>query len=93
MKKISADHIFPVSSEPIPDGVVILDDHGKILALDHRENHDPASLEVHRGVIVPGPGLVAITAARVDWLASCSGGGGCPGGRRLVPGRIDRRHR
>jgi aminodeoxyfutalosine deaminase len=54
MKKISADYIFPVSSEPIKNGVVILGDHGKIQALDHRENHDPASLEVHRGVIVPG---------------------------------------
>jgi len=54
MKKITADHIFPITSPPIKNGVVILDDHGKILALDRRENHDPASLETHRGAIVPG---------------------------------------
>lgn len=54
MKKLTADYIFPVNSAPIRNGVVVLDDHGKILALDNRENHDPASLEVHRGVIVPG---------------------------------------
>lgn len=54
MKKLTADYVFPVNSAPIRNGVVVLDDHGKILALDNRENHDPASLEVHRGVIVPG---------------------------------------
>ncbi len=54
MKKLTADHIFPITSAPIKNGVVILDDQGKILALDRRENHDPASLEVHRGAIVPG---------------------------------------
>lgn len=54
MKKLTADYIFLVNSAPIRNGVVVLDDHGKILALDNRENHDPASLEVHRGVIVPG---------------------------------------
>ncbi len=54
MQKLTADHIFPITSAPIKNGVVILDDHGKILALDRRENHDPTSLELHRGVIVPG---------------------------------------
>ena len=54
MKKITADFIFPVTSSPIQNGVVILDDHGKILALDRRQNHDSASLEAHRGAIVPG---------------------------------------
>nr|HQU58213.1 amidohydrolase family protein [Saprospiraceae bacterium] len=50
----SADYIFPVASHPIRKGVVIVDDKGKILALDHREGHDPASLEIHPGIIVPG---------------------------------------
>jgi len=54
MHKITADYIFPVSSKPIKNGVVVVDDDGEILALDKREDHDPASLEIHNGVIVPG---------------------------------------
>jgi cytosine/adenosine deaminase-related metal-dependent hydrolase len=54
MKKISADYLHPVSSAPIEKGVIILDETGKILALDVRDNHDPASLDIREGVIVPG---------------------------------------
>lgn len=53
MRKISADRIFPVSSAPIYNGVIILDEAGKILALEDRGQHDPASLEIHRGVLIP----------------------------------------
>lgn len=54
MRKISADYIFPVSSGPIRQAVVIVGDEGEVLALDGRANHDPASLEIHKGAIVPG---------------------------------------
>jgi aminodeoxyfutalosine deaminase len=54
MKKITADIVYPISSEPIAQGVVIADDAGKILAVERRDQHDPASLEVHRGVLIPG---------------------------------------
>ncbi len=54
MRKITADLVFPVSSEPLSDGVVITDDTGKILAVERRDQHDPASVEVHRGVLIPG---------------------------------------
>lgn len=54
MRKISADYIFPIVSEPIKGGIIVLDDNGKILSIDKRENHDPSSLEIHKGVIVPG---------------------------------------
>ncbi len=54
MRKITADHVFPVSSAPVENGVIIVDGAGKILAIDKRENHDPASLETHGGAIVPG---------------------------------------
>lgn len=54
MRKITADYIFPISSEPIKNGVIITDNTGKILQIDSRENHDAASLEVYKGVIVPG---------------------------------------
>jgi cytosine/adenosine deaminase-related metal-dependent hydrolase len=54
MRKITADYIFPVSQPPIKNGVVITDDKGKIKKLDIRDNHDPATLEIHKGVVVPG---------------------------------------
>ena len=54
MRKITADLIFPVSSDPLKDTVLIADDQGKILALEPIANHDPASIEVHEGVLVPG---------------------------------------
>ena len=54
MRKITADWLFPISSEPIENGVLIVDETGKILKIDHRDNHDAASLEQHKGVLVPG---------------------------------------
>jgi cytosine/adenosine deaminase-related metal-dependent hydrolase len=54
IRKITADVIYPVSSAPIENGVVVTDENGKILELSPRENHDSASLEYHPGAIVPG---------------------------------------
>jgi cytosine/adenosine deaminase-related metal-dependent hydrolase len=54
MHKFSADLLFPVSAPPIPNGVVITNEQGKILAVESREQHDPASLDIRRGAIVPG---------------------------------------
>jgi aminodeoxyfutalosine deaminase len=54
MRKLTADLLLPITSPPVKNAVVITDDQGKILAIDQRENHDPASLETHSGVIVPG---------------------------------------
>jgi len=54
MRKFTADLLLPITSSPLHNAVVITDDQGKILAIDQRENHDPASLEMHRGVITPG---------------------------------------
>ncbi len=54
MRKITADAIYPVSSAPLPEGVIVLDDEGRIVRIDERGAHDPASLEIFRGIIVPG---------------------------------------
>ena len=54
MRKITADIIFPVATPPVKEGVIVVDDEGKVLRLDKRAGHDPASLEIHQGVIVPG---------------------------------------
>ncbi len=54
MRKITADWVYPVSAPPLAQGVVITDDSGKILAIESRDQHDPTSLEVHTGWLVPG---------------------------------------
>lgn len=54
MRKFSADIIFPVASGPVKEGVIITDKEGKILQIDHRDQHDPSSIDIRKGVIVPG---------------------------------------
>lgn len=54
MRKITADLILPVSSEPLKNGVIVIDELGKILAIDELSDHDPAAVESHKGIIVPG---------------------------------------
>jgi cytosine/adenosine deaminase-related metal-dependent hydrolase len=54
MRKISADRIYPITAPPLENGVVITDDQGKILALESRDRHDPASLEIYSGALIPG---------------------------------------
>ncbi len=54
MYKFSADCIFPVSGQPVPQGVVIADEQGRVLAVEPRHRHDPATLRILQGVIVPG---------------------------------------
>ncbi len=54
MHKFSADWVFPVSSAPVEKGVVITDEVGQILAIERREQHDPATLQMLPGVLIPG---------------------------------------
>lgn len=54
MRKITADMVFPVKGDPLKNGVVVLENDGTILSVDKREDHDPASLEMHEGVLTPG---------------------------------------
>ncbi len=54
MRKITADILFPVTSPPIEEGVVVIDEDGQVLSVDKRADHNPDELEVHRGAIVPG---------------------------------------
>ena len=54
MRKISAHTIYPVSSSPIENGVVIVDEKGKIIAVDDIQNHDKTEIEFFDGIIVPG---------------------------------------
>ncbi len=56
LKKISADWIFPISSSPIKNGILVIDDHGKIIDLiDPAENKNiPGDVEKLKGLLCPG---------------------------------------
>lgn len=53
-RKISADVIYPVSSEKITNGVVILDEQGTILEVSDASKFDSTELEKYNGIIIPG---------------------------------------
>ncbi|OCX50738.1 amidohydrolase [Mucilaginibacter sp. PPCGB 2223] len=54
MRKFRADYVFPVNAEPIKNGIVTVDDHGKILALDDGLIQTDKNVEHLKGVICPG---------------------------------------
>lgn len=59
MRKISADYIFTISSEPIKKGVIVIDDDGTILEVtkgdeELRNKKQDPEIEYYEGIICPG---------------------------------------
>jgi aminodeoxyfutalosine deaminase len=56
LRKIAASYIFPVSSPPLKNGILILGDDGKILELVDTSGQlrEEANLEFYNGILVPG---------------------------------------
>ncbi len=54
MRKLSADYILPVDAAPLREGVIVIDDQGKILDITSAGQYDRSEVEVYEGVIVPG---------------------------------------
>ncbi|MFK7796888.1 MAG: amidohydrolase family protein [Aureispira sp.] len=54
MRKITADWVYPINQAPIQNGVVTVDEHGKIVAISTKAEHSEAELEYHQGSIIPG---------------------------------------
>jgi len=54
MKKITADYVYPVSSDPITNGVIVLDDNGKIEAIGTSSDIATEDAEHFKGVLIPG---------------------------------------
>lgn len=50
MRKVSADYIFPISSEPIKNGVIAIDDDGTIIDITTHQT----DAEYFEGIICPG---------------------------------------
>ncbi|OQY01758.1 MAG: hypothetical protein B6I20_07430 [Bacteroidetes bacterium 4572_117] len=55
-RKISAHYVFPISSAPIKNGIIELDDNGTILNIidPGKELKEIAGLEFYSGILVPG---------------------------------------
>lgn len=56
MKSFTADYVYPVCADPIKNGIVTVDDSGKILSISDANSFDPQlpSPEYVAGIIVPG---------------------------------------
>lgn len=54
IRKITADKIHPISSEPIERGIIVLDEEGKILEITTLDKYDASEVEHHKGIITPG---------------------------------------
>lgn len=53
-KKLKADIVFPITSEKIENGVIILDQQNKILKIDQSSNYDEVELQYFKGFLAPG---------------------------------------
>ncbi len=56
MRRLSANYIFPISSPPLKNGIIEIDDNGKILNIINTGGHlqESQNLEFFNGVLVPG---------------------------------------
>ena len=55
MRKISADYIFPIASQPIKNGQISVDDHGTVLEVSGPSSIIPPTSDIHfEGIICPG---------------------------------------
>lgn len=54
MKKITADIVYPITQDPIKNGVVVIDDTGAIIEIGQRKDYNSDELEVYTGALVPG---------------------------------------
>ncbi len=53
MRKIAANYIFPISSEPIKNGYIVTDDQGVITEIGKLE-HECQDTEFYNGILCPG---------------------------------------
>jgi len=56
MRRIAANYIFPVTSKPLKNGIVEIDDQGKIINIIDTEGaiSESRNLEFYNGVLTPG---------------------------------------
>lgn len=54
MIKITADWIYPINSDPLQNHVLIYEDNGKIMDVEPIHAHDPNTIKMYNGALIPG---------------------------------------
>jgi aminodeoxyfutalosine deaminase len=54
MRKISADYIFTIATEPLSNATIIVDDEGTILEINTEADLNHPDTEYYKGIICPG---------------------------------------
>lgn len=54
MRHISADYIFPISSDPIKNGIITIDEDGVIQDVNSEFKSQKEEMEYYKGIICPG---------------------------------------
>ncbi|MFB9842202.1 amidohydrolase family protein [Mucilaginibacter ginsenosidivorans] len=54
MKIFRADYVFPVCADPIKNGVITVDDEGRIISVSNSHDAKDKSVEYLKGIICPG---------------------------------------
>jgi len=55
MKSFKADYVFPIYADPVKNGIVTVDDNGRIIALsDNPSDHHDPQVKKLSGIICPG---------------------------------------
>ncbi|HTI59666.1 amidohydrolase family protein [Mucilaginibacter sp.] len=54
MKIFRADYVFPVCADPIKNGVITVNDEGKIISVSNNHDSNDKSVEYVKGIICPG---------------------------------------
>jgi len=79
MKYYSADYILPITSAPIKNGVIVVDEEGQIEALGTKEDYPSVDIQSFKGILMPG----MINAHCHLELSHMKGM--CPTGTTLIP--------
>lgn len=54
MRRLAADIIFPITSAPVTDAVLIVSDEHNIIGIEPRSNFLESEIEMYTGALVPG---------------------------------------
>lgn len=54
MQKFQADWVYPVSSAPVKDGIVVTDDQGVVLSVEEGSSQSSGDVQHFRGTLIPG---------------------------------------
>jgi len=79
LRYLSADYLIPITSEPIKEGVIVLDENNTITKIGTRNDFASADIEIFKGILMPG---FINTHCHLE-LSHMKGL--CPTGTKLIP--------